>query len=61
MSKVRRLILVGNTKGYEGEDHTAKRFKVNTRMISASRKEKSILVMNQGANIETEMVLPMGI
>ena len=45
-----RLIMDGNPKGCELEEHIATKFKVNPRIISTSKNEKSIWSMNPGAN-----------
>ena len=55
------LLLDGNPKGYEVEEHILKKFKVNPQMLSTSKNEKFIWSIKPGGIFETSVVGPLGI
>ena len=55
------FLLDRNTKGDELSYHITTKVEVNPRMLSILKNEKSIWIMNPGANFETSKVGTMGI
>ena len=59
MSRGGSLLLDGNPKWYEVEDHIATKVEVNPRMLSTLKNAKPIWSMNPGVNFETSVVGPL--
>ena len=55
------MLLVVNPKGCEVEEHIATNMEVNPQMSSTLKNEKSIWIVNLGANFDTSMLVPLWI
>ena len=59
MSRGGRLLMDGNPRGCEVEEHIATKVEVNPQMLSTLKNAESIWSMNSGENVKTSVVGPL--